>query len=246
MTQQINLYDPSLLRKRDLLTAANVAVVSAVLFAIVGALGGWERAKLAALDAESRAIAPQTKLLQDQMVAIGKQLADAKPSPQLEAELATARARLGLREEILAALSKGFGGDTPSFAEYMRGFARQAQSGLWLTGFIIGEAGAALEIRGRMSDPALLPEYIRRLNGERVFQGRAFSALKVSPAKPAQAETAAAGTATPAPAPAPAKPPPPAARPGKAPYFDFVLIPVGGPLSEAVGAAAGTAAEARR
>lgn len=244
MTQQINLYDPSLLRKRDLLTAANVAIVSAVLFAAVGALGGWERARLAALEAESRAIAPQAKLLQDQMAAIGRQLAEAKPSPQLEAELAAARARLGLREEILAALSKGFGGDTPSFAEYMRGFARQAQSGLWLTGFIIGEAGAALEIRGRMSDPALLPEYIRRLNGERVFQGRAFSALKVAPAKPAQAETAAAGTA--APAPAPAKPPPPAARPGKAPYFDFVLIPVGGPLSEAAGTGTGAAAEARR
>ena len=242
MTQQINLYDPVLLRKRDLLTAANVAIVSAVLFAAVGALGGWERARLAGLEAESRAIAPQAKLLQDQLTAIGRQLAEAKPSPQLEAELAAARARLGLREEILAALSKGFGGDTPSFAEYMRGFARQAQSGLWLTGFIIGEAGAALEIRGRMSDPALLPEYIRRLNGERVFQGRAFSALKVSPAKPAQAETAAAGTA----APAPAKPSSPAARPVKAPYFDFVLIPVGGPLSEAAGTGTGAVAEARR
>lgn len=216
--QQINLYDPALQRKRDLLTAANLAIVSAVLFATMGAWGGWGRMKLASVEAESQAVAPQLKMVQGQMAAIGKQLGEAKPSPELEADLAAARTRLGLREEIFAALGKGFGGDVPSFAEYMRGFARQAQAGLWLTGFVIGEAGAAIEIRGRMTDPALLPEYIRRLNDEKVFQGRAFSALKVSPAKVAATVDGKPAASTPMPA--------------KAPYFEFVLTPVGGPLSD--------------
>ena len=51
-----------------------------------------------------------------------------------------------------------------------------------------------IEIRGRLTDPALLPVYIGRLNAEPAFAGRRFAALDmkgVEPA-PASAETPAA------------------------------------------------------
>jgi hypothetical protein len=59
----------------------------------------------------------------------------------------------------------------------LRALSRQHLDGLWLTGLSIGEAGGDLEIRGRMSSQALLPEYLRRLEREPVFQGRQFAAL---------------------------------------------------------------------
>lgn len=215
MSQQINLYDPALLKKRELLSLANLVGTALVLLLAMGGWGASARMQLAALEGESRTLAPQVKALQEQMTIFGKQLADAKPDPRIEADLAASRALLALRGEIVGALRKGVGAESTSFAEYLRGLARQTPAGLWLTGFAIGESGAAMEIRGRMTDPALLPEYIRRLNGEPAFQGRAFAALKVAAGK-AEAPAPSAGAAA---APAPAST-------GPAPFHEFTLIPV--------------------
>jgi hypothetical protein len=221
MTQQINLYDATLLRKRELLTATNLAATAGVLLLIVGGWGAAIRMQLSKVEAESQQLAPAVKRMQEQLVSVGKQVADTKPDPRLEAELEATRERLRTRNEVLAALKKGVGAESPSFAEYLRGFARQAPKGLWLTAFKITDGGALMEIHGRMTDPALLPDYIARLNNEKAFRGRAFAALKIAAGKPepAPGEASSAGAA-----PQGSTAPPP----GKTapPFLEFTLIPV--------------------
>lgn len=213
MSQQINLYDPSLLRKRELLTATNLAAAAAVLLLAMGGWGAAVRMQLGEVEAESQQLAGAVKGMQEQSVALGRLIAGAKPDPRLEAELVQSRERLRVRGDVLEALKKGVGADSPSFAEYLRGFARQAPTGgLWLTGLRIGGGGASMEIRGRMTDPALLPEYIARLNGEAAFRGRAFAALKIDQGKAeASAGTAPGGKAD--------------AAPAAAPFLEFALMP---------------------
>lgn len=212
MTQQINLYDAALLRKRELLSAVNLAAAAAALLVFIGAWAVLARAQLATLEAEQQTLAPQLKTLQDQMTALAKQVGAMKPDPRIEAELASARALLAVRGEVLGVLEKSIGGGATSFAEYLRALARQSVGGLWLTGFAVGEGGGGMEIRGRMTDPARLPEYIRRLNSEQAFQGRSFAALQVSPGQAA----APAGTVS-----APGA----ATAPATAPFHEFVLAP---------------------
>lgn len=183
MSQQINLYDPALLRRRELLTVTNLAATVLVLLLAMGGWGAALRARLAELNGESLSVESLDKGLQDQMTAMAKQVAGIKPDPRLAAALDSARELLGLRNEVVATLKKGLGSESVSFAEYLRGLARQTPHGLWLTGFSIGADGTSMEIRGRMTDPALLPEYIRRLDGEKAFKGRAFAELRVSPGK---------------------------------------------------------------
>jgi len=227
MTQQINLYDPALLRKRELVSALNLAVAAAVLAVFVGAWSVLARAQQATLEAEQQALAPQVKGVQDQMADLARQVASMKPDPRIEAELASARALLSLRGEVLGVLEKSIGGGATSFAEYLRALARQTVNGLWLTGFSVAENGG-MEIRGRMSDPARLPEYIRRLNAEKAFQGSSFAALRVSPGQAAPAAAATPGSAA-------------ATASAMAPFHEFVLAP------ENVPATAGPArAEARQ
>ena len=213
MSQQINLFDPALRRKRELLTAAHLAVTALVLAVAMGGWGAMARSKLGALETQAQVLAPQSKGLQDQLLAAGKQLAEAKPDPRLATDLATAREVLALRDDVVAALKKGVGTEAVNFAEYLRGLARQSVSGLWLTGVTIGDGGAALEIRGRMTDPASLPDYIQRLNGEKSFRGLAFAALKVTqPVAQAPAGGQAAGTAT-------------TTAANRSPYHEFTLAP---------------------
>lgn len=195
MSQQINLYDPELRRKREFLTLGNLVAMGTTMLMLVVVMGSWERSRLSVFETEARLLAPQIKGMQEQTVAISRMIGGSKVNPQLEAELASARTVLELRGNVVTALGKGVGTDSASFAEYLRGLARQTPTGLWLTAFSIGEGGTGMEIRGRMTDPALLPEYIKRLNGESAFQGRAFAALNVVSVRPPAADPAAAGTA---------------------------------------------------
>ncbi len=215
MSRQINLYDPNLRRKHELLSAINLAVIALVLLLIVGVLGAWARSAAARLEAEVAVLEPQAKALQDQLLVLGQQVSTRKPDTVLEQELAAAKVKLGSHTAILGLLQKGLGPDAVSFATYLLGFVRQTPSGLWLTGFTVDGDGTGMEIQGRTVDPALVPQYIKRLNGEKAFQGRAFSALQLSIPAPAIGSTAVASAASAA----------GTARPVAALYHEFILTP---------------------
>jgi hypothetical protein len=220
MSAQINLYHPRFLKQRDPLTLGNVALAAAVLYALLAAAGGWAwqdaaTRKEAALAAES-----QLKAVKQQVEAATQAAAVRKPSPQLSAEADSAEGLLRRRDEIARLLESGAIGSTGGFSDYLRGFARQAPEGLWLTGFTIGAGGNDMEIRGSMLNPAALPDYIRRLGTEKVFQGRNFAALTMNRADAAPAiRPAGQGVAV---APAPVVVPP----------IDFVLMPKWGEAKE--------------
>jgi hypothetical protein len=220
MTHQINLYDAALLRKRELLTAANLAAASAVLLVAFGVWGGTVRMQLTTVEAENVELASLLKSRQEQLIAVTSQVANTKPDPRLEAELAAAREQLRRHGDVLAALKRGVGAESPSFAEYLRGFARQAPKGLWLIGFSIANGGSSMEVRGRMTDAALLPEYIGRLNNEKAFRGQAFAALSIAAGKPDAATPGAPAAAAPS------------------AYLEFTLTPVGAAPSAPPGNAA--------
>lgn len=216
MAQQINLFDPALKRQRNWLTLGSVATLAVGLIVAVGALGYVERRALVPLTALSAGNEAQIKAVREQIMALGQQMANRKPDPRLEQEVAARRFLLATRGEVLTLLRKSVGEEAgPPFADYLRGFARQAVPGLWLTAFSLEAQGGGMEIRGRTVDPALLPAYIRRLNSEPVFQGRAFAALKLDTGKPD------------APAPAPSAGGAGAAAPMlTARYHEFSLIPL--------------------
>jgi hypothetical protein len=65
------------------------------------------------------------------------------------------------------------------YSEYLLALSRQAQPGLWITGFTLRERGADLALSGRMTDPALLPLYLARLEQEEHFRGRRFSQVEM-------------------------------------------------------------------
>lgn len=213
MSQQINLYDAALEKKRDWLALANVVLAGGLLALAVGVFGTLARQNVPVLTAQAAANEAQLKELREQIVALGQRAADRKPDPRIEQELGAAQILLTARGEVLDTLRRRLGPDTGAFTDYLRGFARQSLAGLWLTGFSVDAASGGMEIRGRTVNPALLPEYIGRLNREPAFRGRAFSALQLVAGKPDPQPGAAPATAAPV-------------TEGKAPFHEFVLVPV--------------------
>lgn len=184
MSAQINLYDPRFLKRRELLTLANLTVATVLLYSALAAAGVWAWQKAAQQQALATVAGEQLKAIKDQVAAETKAGSARKPSAQLTAELERAEIVLRRSGEIVRLLESGVVGSTAGFTDYLRGFSRQTPDGLWLTGFNIGAGGKDVEIRGSMTNPGVLPEYIRRLGNEKIFQGRSFAALTMNRAEP--------------------------------------------------------------
>lgn len=192
MSQQINLYDPVLLRRRDWLSFGNVVAASLLSLAGVVAWGGLGASQASDARSRSEALKPRVEAARDALAAVSREAVGRVPDPALERELESLRGQLAMRGEILAVLRKGMGAEAVSFAEYLRALARQSGGGLWLTGFSVRADGSGMEIRGRMLEASALPDYIRRLGGEKAFQGQSFATLRVQSAIAAASSPASA------------------------------------------------------
>jgi hypothetical protein len=196
MTQNINLYDPSLRARRDWLTPGNAAAALGACVLATALAAGWSHHELASLRQPAADTRTALQAAQADLVTMAQRASDAKPDARLQSDLKIAQAALLQRQSALELLQAGGFGHETGHAGALGAFARQSIDGLWLTGIALDNAQVAL--RGRALAPELIPSYVSRLQREATLQGRAFRALQIErPLQPA--DTAASAPARPAP-----------------------------------------------
>jgi hypothetical protein len=183
VSQQINLYNPSLGPQRALASAQNVAVAAAIAIVVLGAAGSLAESQRGAHKAEATQAAEQLKMVQDRVQQLAQQAASAKPDPALQAEVERLTTLVDSRNTVLSVLEKGTNIAGSGYAEILRGLARQTVAGLWLTDINVAGSGGEMELKGRTTDRTLVAEYLGRLNGEKVFAGRSFAGLRLEAPK---------------------------------------------------------------
>lgn len=214
MSQQINLLLPELRPRFDWLALPVVAGAGLLGLLAVVALASAAAWRLDGLKARETALRGELAALQQQVQSLGQRLGERKGDAMLDQQLELARIGVTQRQQVLNIVAQG---DLPSSQAYsglFQGFARQVVEGAWLTGF--GFAEKDIEIRGRLTDPALLPVYIGRLNAEPAFAGRRFATLDMKAVDPTIERRDAAPGSAPLVANAPVRPPLPR-------YTEFVL-----------------------
>lgn len=196
MSQQINLLNPDLLPRRDWLSLSTLLLVVLAIALVEGALFAKATIEREALARQETAMKEETKRLTEQLLTVSKIMGERRPDPALEAKVAVRAAEVRSSDEVLAAV-RSMSANDAGFSGYLRGFSKQAMSGLWLTEFAFAADG--LTIKGRMLDNSLMPVYIQRLNAEPSLKGRNFAALDmkaVEPAKDSSAKKAEGSSAT--------------------------------------------------
>ena len=181
MSQQINLYNPALLPKPDVLSGRMILItLSTLCIALLLAYGvsAWLASRAVSREQLSASTLAQ---LQTEITRLSQETSGRKPSAQLSAELASLDALLAQHNEVIAVLKSGVLGDTKGVSEYFRAFARQNVDGLWLTGFTVMGAGRDISIEGRTLRADLVPLYIQRLGREDALRGHGFAMLSVQP-----------------------------------------------------------------
>ena len=218
MSHNINLYDPSLRVRRDLLTfEAALAMVGASLVgvAIAAGVARWAVAGVEPVAAHSGA---ELEALQGEAQALAARVASVKPDTTLQAEIASAQRKVLQRRAALQALDGNAADRDGGFSSRLEALARQSVDGLWLTGMVL--RGNDVLLKGRALTPALIPFYVQRLDREASLQGNAFRALEVS--RPVENAKAVVLVAPPAADVAPVLP-----SAARAEFVEFTLIGIG-------------------
>jgi hypothetical protein len=182
MSQQINLFNPAFEQKKQLFTAATMALAVGALVLGLAGMGVYARLRVASLQREADAGAARLEQVQKRLAGVSAEFAPRQKDPQLAAELLDAEAQLGGLRRVSGIIAHGDLGNTQGFAEYFRARARPRGEGLWLTGVNIGAAGQDLGVRGRALDPALVPGFLGRLRNEQVMQGKPVGSLQIGEA----------------------------------------------------------------
>jgi Tfp pilus assembly protein PilN len=184
--QQINLDHPALHRQRVPFSLAQGVLAMAALLLVSAVLGAWMKAAAAR---EARAVTALQVVAAARPLALGLAAAPASgvmPSPNTAAaphpavaELDQLRQLEASQRRVRQALGSGAAGAREGYTELFVALARQAQPGLWITGFTVNADGSALTLEGRMQEADVLPAWLRRLNAEPRLKGRSFAQLQL-------------------------------------------------------------------
>jgi len=182
MSQQINLFNPEFLQQKKIFTAAAMAAGLGVLVLGLLALGMAARVRVGSLQAQADLGATQLEKTRKRLAAVNAEFTPRQQDPKLAEELSQSQGELLDLKEVAGVIERGELGNTQGYAEYFRALARQSVDGLWLTGVSIAGAGRDIGVRGRATDPALVPGFLGRLRNERVMQGKPVGSLQIGEA----------------------------------------------------------------
>lgn len=180
MSQQINLFNPIFLKQKKYLSVATMAQALGLIFLGSIVLAAFAFYQSSRLGTQAASTSAHLGLAQAQLTKFNAEYAPRQKSKAIEQALQKTEDDVKVAQQILATLQKGELGNTKGYSEYLRAFSRQQVEGLWLTGFRIDGAGAAIGLEGRALRPDLVPTYINRLKRESVMQGKSFATLEMS------------------------------------------------------------------
>jgi hypothetical protein len=183
VSQQINLYNPIFQKQKQYFSVAAM-LQSLALIAIGSAVFyGYAVYQVKQLTRQSDETAKRYTAEQAKLASITAEFSPQKSNELLMAEVKRLEAKSAAQNELIDTLKSGVIGNTTGYSEYMRAFARQTVSGLWLTGFNIVGSGAQMSMSGAVLSPELVAAYIQKLSREEVMRGKSFAELQMQQPK---------------------------------------------------------------
>lgn len=94
-------------------------------------------------------------------------------------ELEELQRKEAVQTQLREVLQGNMSATSLGYSDLLISLGRQTQPGLWITGLKVRGDGRDLELSGRMTNPGLLPVYLRRLEREDRFRSRRFAQIEL-------------------------------------------------------------------
>lgn len=179
MSQQINLFNPNLIKKKSALTSTNLFILVLFFLVIVGGIYFFLFSTLRTLRASGEQSDTQVKHLQSQLQLAQQSLKPQVQDPMLVAELERVRLELADSEKLESLLNADQLGNSKGYSEYFSALARQIPNGVWITGLQLQGAGDEISVSGRSLLAEQVPVFVNQLKREKIMQGKTFAALNL-------------------------------------------------------------------
>lgn len=180
MSQQVNLYHPIFRKQEKKFSALTMLQATLLVLAAIVLMYVFSVWQVRSLQSQAAQIEQQYRAVSDEFSDINQQLSARQLSPFYAAEITRLEGRIQAAQTIreLARHDYFFGGN--GYSDFFIAFARQAVSGLWLTGFTVTGAGEQLALEGRTETPTLVPVFLQKLSAEKLLIGTEFDAFQIT------------------------------------------------------------------
>jgi Tfp pilus assembly protein PilN len=176
MLQTINLYHAALEPPPERFTARQTLWGLGALLAVLTAALGLVQWRTQQAQAEAAALAQASVARREALTAVSRA---AQPDEAMTRELQQLRQREAGERRLRSAIDTGEAGAGDGFSPELLALARRAQAQVWITGLLLNRADNSLELRGRTTAAARLPDYLQSLQDEPTLKGRPFAQMVV-------------------------------------------------------------------
>ncbi|PPD12071.1 PilN domain-containing protein [Methylophilus sp.] len=177
MSQQINLFNPALIRPRDWLTLKNVVLIYLVSLAVMYGLYNQSQSELAELTTERESAQAALDATMVELSVEKNRTSQSANNQEDEKVLKALIETRDMQSRMLTTLKLIQNESGQHILDYMQGFAENVMKGVWLTGFKLNHFEQQLSIMGQSLTPELVPAYVEKLGQHVAFHGRLFSGL---------------------------------------------------------------------
>jgi Tfp pilus assembly protein PilN len=178
MYQQINLYQPIFRKQRQIFSAVTMAQGLGLVTAGLLAIYAFAALQVVDLEKEVVQLEGREKALTAQLARIDPTLNDNRRA-EVEAELKRLNATLLDQQRLIEVLREQPLGSAEGFSPYLAALGRQRTPELWLTRIAVNGGSHAIELTGRSTRAALVPEYLQTLGREPALSGQRFDRLDI-------------------------------------------------------------------
>lgn len=183
MSQQINLFNPIFLKQKKYFSVQAMLQALGLIVLGSGLFYGYALYQIGQLSKQAEEMNKRYASEQTRLANFAKEFSPQRSSQILEEEQKSLEAQASAQEALLNLLKSGAIGNTEGYSEYLRAFARQSISGMWLTAFEITGDGAQMSLNGAVLNPQMVPSYIQRLSKEKIMHGKTFATLQMQQPK---------------------------------------------------------------
>ncbi len=185
MSQQINLINPLLLKKRHVFGLREIALGLGLILILALGWAGFLHYRTGQIEARVALLGAQQQAAQEQLDRLTA-AATRPASALLNERIKATQARLKERETLLGALGGTLEKTSAGFSPRLRALAQSAIQGVWLDGFTL--SSDYVELKGSALNAGLLTAYLERLGKQAPFAGMKFSGLSAAAAQTPEAD----------------------------------------------------------
>ncbi|MDP8566645.1 PilN domain-containing protein [Methylophilus aquaticus] len=198
MSQQINLFNPGLVKVKDQLSLRNVGLIYVTIFTLLSLYQSHLESGLAEANAEYEKVHTELTATQKTLDQLSDTFKPPANSQEDEKLLSKLQQSYKNQSNIIEIFKLTQSGEQAHVADYLRGLAHRPVENVWLTGMKLEPFKKNVTLRGNSLSADLVPAYMQALGKEPVFSGQLFDGLKLKevdvPVSPSLATPSASTT----------------------------------------------------